>query len=54
MLGNFPRIVVNLSKIVFIPLFNTLHPHRNNYLEFCGNYAIALIVSAEYLDALRA
>ena len=45
--------LVNLSNIVFIPLFNTFHPHLYNSLEISDNYTFALTVSAEHPDALR-
>src|SRR6202044_2485239 len=32
---------VDASKFVFIPFFNTLHPHRYTYLEIPGNYIFA-------------
>jgi glycosyltransferase involved in cell wall biosynthesis len=32
---------VDVSKFVFIPFFNTLHPHRYTYLEIPGNYIFA-------------
>jgi glycosyltransferase involved in cell wall biosynthesis len=32
---------VDPSKFIFIPFFNTLHPHRYTYLEIPGNYVFA-------------
>lgn len=32
---------VDPSKFVFIPFFNTLHPHRYTYLEIPGRYVFA-------------